>query len=218
MRKSWFTLIEIMIAITVFAIGVLAVLRLLTSNLVTMDRTENRTIATFLAKEWLEMVYNIRDANVQKWLPWNCLLADKITSDINIGTTTDDLSLIKACDWYFSSGANDGYVLSLGFAESGYFFAEHKKIADNFVDNFIAFALMQMTWTVGESTISRYAPRQEVQSWSLQMFGRYILFTGVIEGGKLLPLSDILKVESHVLFSKWSSTGEIVLESLIGKN
>lgn len=218
MRKSWFTLIEIMIAITVFAIGVLAVLRLLTSNLVTMDRTENRTIATFLAKEWLEMVYNIRDANVQKWLPWNCLLADKITSDINIGTTTDDLSIIKACDWYFSSGANDGHVLSLGFAESGYFFAEHKKIADNFSGNFTAFGLMQMTWTVGESTISRYTPRQKVETWSLQTFGRYILFTGVVEGGKLLPLSDILKVESHVLFSKWSSTGEIVLESLIGKN
>ena len=55
-----------MIAITVFAIGVLAVLRLLTSNLVTMDKTENRTIATFLAKESLEMVYNMRDTNVQK--------------------------------------------------------------------------------------------------------------------------------------------------------
>jgi hypothetical protein len=78
--------------------------------------------------------------------------------------------------------------------------------------------LVQMTWIVGKSTISRYTPRQEVESWSLQMFGRYILFTGVVEWGKVLPLSDILKVESHVLFSKWSSTGEIVLESLIGKN
>ena len=55
-----------MIAITVFAIGVLAVLRLLTSNLVMMDKTENRTIATFLAKEGIEMVYSIRDSNLQK--------------------------------------------------------------------------------------------------------------------------------------------------------
>jgi Tfp pilus assembly protein PilV len=55
-----------MIAITVFAIGVLAVLRLLTSNLVMMDKTENRTIATFLAKEGIEMVYNMRDSNIQK--------------------------------------------------------------------------------------------------------------------------------------------------------
>jgi general secretion pathway protein I len=46
-----FTLIEMMIAITVFAIGVLAVLRLVMQNLVSMDRTETRTMATFLAKE-----------------------------------------------------------------------------------------------------------------------------------------------------------------------
>jgi prepilin-type N-terminal cleavage/methylation domain-containing protein len=51
MNKKAFTFIEIMIAITVFSIGVLAVLRLVTSNLVTMDKTETRTVATFLAKE-----------------------------------------------------------------------------------------------------------------------------------------------------------------------
>ncbi|MEI6118852.1 MAG: hypothetical protein WCP92_06620 [bacterium] len=39
------------VAITVFAIGVLAVLRLITQNLVTLDITQMRTNATFLAKE-----------------------------------------------------------------------------------------------------------------------------------------------------------------------
>jgi len=41
----------VIIAITVFAIGVLAVLRLITQNLVTLDITQSRTMATFLAKE-----------------------------------------------------------------------------------------------------------------------------------------------------------------------
>jgi len=50
-KKSAFTFIEVMIAITVFAIGVLAVLRLITQNLVTLDATQSRTTATFLAKE-----------------------------------------------------------------------------------------------------------------------------------------------------------------------
>jgi hypothetical protein len=49
------------------------------------------------------------------------------------------------CERYFSSGASDSNVLSLGFSESGYFFAEHKKIADNFTNNFVTFGLMQMT-------------------------------------------------------------------------
>jgi prepilin-type N-terminal cleavage/methylation domain-containing protein len=50
-NKSAFTFIEVIIAITVFAIGVLAVLRLITQNLVTLDNTQMRTTATFLAKE-----------------------------------------------------------------------------------------------------------------------------------------------------------------------
>jgi len=50
-KKSAFTFIEVIIAISVFAIGVLAVLRLITQNLVTLDATQSRTMATFLAKE-----------------------------------------------------------------------------------------------------------------------------------------------------------------------
>jgi prepilin-type N-terminal cleavage/methylation domain-containing protein len=50
-KRSAFTLIEVIIAIAVFAIGVLAVLRLITQNLATLDITEARTTATFLAKE-----------------------------------------------------------------------------------------------------------------------------------------------------------------------
>jgi prepilin-type N-terminal cleavage/methylation domain-containing protein len=50
-KKSAFTFIEVIIAITVFSIGVLAVLRLITQNLVILDVTEARTTATFLAKE-----------------------------------------------------------------------------------------------------------------------------------------------------------------------
>lgn len=50
-KHSAFTFIEILVAITVFAIGVLAVLRLITQNLVTLDHTQDRTAATFLAKE-----------------------------------------------------------------------------------------------------------------------------------------------------------------------
>jgi prepilin-type N-terminal cleavage/methylation domain-containing protein len=46
-----FTFIEMMIALTVFSIGVLAVMRLITQNLSSMDVAETTTIATFLAKE-----------------------------------------------------------------------------------------------------------------------------------------------------------------------
>jgi prepilin-type N-terminal cleavage/methylation domain-containing protein len=46
-----FTFIEMMVALTVFSIGVLAVMRVITQNLTSMDKAETTTVATFLAKE-----------------------------------------------------------------------------------------------------------------------------------------------------------------------
>ena len=61
-----FTFIEMMIALTVFSIGILAVMRVITQNLTAMDKAETTTVATFLAKEGIELAYNVRDSNLQK--------------------------------------------------------------------------------------------------------------------------------------------------------
>jgi hypothetical protein len=190
----------------------LAVLRLVMQNLVSMDRTETRTMATFLAKEWLELTYNIRDANLQKWLPRNCLLTDANLADIFTHIDPD-----QACARYFSSGAQDHKVLQVGFASSGYFIAQPVLLSSDFAHNFTTFRLWAFTWQISGKDISRYAPGNGSITWNQTMFSRYILFTGVWEWGKLLPLDSVLKVESHVLFVKWATTGEIVLESIIGK-
>lgn len=213
MRRRWFTFIEIMIAITVFSIGVLAVLRLVTSNLVTMDKTETRTVATFLAKEWLELVYNVRDANIQKSLPRNCVLAPTFDVDL-YGQSDSD----KACERYFSSGIDDHHVLSLGFSLSWYFFTAHAPLLPSFAENFNIFKLQQMTWIVGDTQISRYGQWNQSVTWSHSTFSRYILFKPLVDAGKTLPIQDVLKVESHVLYVKWATTGEIILESIIGKH
>ncbi len=211
-RKSAFTLIEIMIALTVFAIGILAVLRLITQNLISMDKAETRTLATFLAKEGIALTYNIRDANLEKWLPRNCLLTDQNLSSVFNTTDADN-----ACVWSFSSWAIDHQVLQLGFASSWYYTAAPVSLQSSFLDNFRAFNLWVFTWPVGGKDISRYAPMNLSDTWNATIFARYIVFTWVKEWDTILPLQDILKVESHVLFIKGTLTGEIVLESMIGK-
>jgi len=50
-RKSAFTFIEIMIAIVIFSIGILTVLKLVTDNLEQMDKNNVKVQATLLAKE-----------------------------------------------------------------------------------------------------------------------------------------------------------------------
>lgn len=65
-KKSGFTFIEVLIAIAVFSIGVLAVLSLVMRNLDTIDKVQTKISSTLLAKEGIEIAYNIRNSNNQK--------------------------------------------------------------------------------------------------------------------------------------------------------
>jgi prepilin-type N-terminal cleavage/methylation domain-containing protein len=76
------TLIEIMIAIAVFGIGILAVLSLLTSNIATVDKAKIRTTMTMLTKEGMEMIYQIRDTNLLTFSQWDCLQYKDADSDV----------------------------------------------------------------------------------------------------------------------------------------
>lgn len=61
-----FTLIETLIVVFIFGVGILAVLRLLTYSLGYFDSINMRVKANFLAKEGLEIAYNIRDSKIDQ--------------------------------------------------------------------------------------------------------------------------------------------------------
>ncbi|MCX6823786.1 MAG: prepilin-type N-terminal cleavage/methylation domain-containing protein [candidate division SR1 bacterium] len=212
MRKKFgFTLIEVIVAITVFAIGVLAVLRLITQNLVTLDITQMRTNATFLAKEGIELVYNMRDSNNSKGLPWDCVLVPNLLTG-DWGTLENPEA---ACLWRFSSGSEDHKVLQISFNPDGYTYTLPHVAETTFNELWSGNVLYYVTGTVGGHEIFWYSSLP-VQETTPTFFSRYIVFTGVIEGQNILPRENILKIESHVLYNKGGKTGEVVLESFIG--
>jgi len=213
-KKSWFTFIEVIIAITVFAIGVLAVLRLITQNLVTLDITQMRTSATFLAKEGIELVYNMRDSNIAKWLPWDCVLYTDLKDVVIDDTNKEDVS-VSACVWNFASW--DDKVLQISFDSGVYTYSLPVDMGKDFSELWNSNRLYYTTWVIWEHEIFRYSSLP-VEGKDPTFFSRYILFTGVREWDKILPRDSILKVESHVLYNKGSKTGEVVLESFIGNH
>ena len=207
-KKSAFTFIEVMIAIAVFSIGVLSVLRLVTQNLVTLDATQARTMATFLAKEWMELVYNMRDSNIDKWLPRDCLL--KTQFEVNVVGSID----LNVCAWNFASWTEDHQILQISFDPKKYTYANPVDIQENFVDLWSGNRLYYTTWNVWDIDIFRYSSLATPES-TPTAFARYIVFTGVREGETILPRDKLLKVESHVLYVKWSKTWEVILESFV---
>jgi hypothetical protein len=209
-KKLWFTFIEVIVAITVFAIGVLAVLRLITQNLVTLDATQLRTNATFLAKEWIELVYNMRDSNIAKWLPWNCVLIPNFfTGDWWTLENPED-----ACAQNFSSWVEKNQVLQISFDPTWYTYTHMLDKGKDFTELWTWNRLYYVSWSIWWHEIFWYSSLP-VDGQEPTFFSRYILFTGVVEWKDILPRDSILKIESHVLYMKWSKQWEVVLESFI---
>jgi hypothetical protein len=180
---------------------------LITQNLVTLDITQMRTNATFLAKEWIELVYNMRDSNIAKWLPWDCVLKTWFVTD-DFGTMDSE----KVCAWNFASWTNE--VLQISFDRDVYTYAVPTTLWTSFNELWTGNRLYYTTWAIWWHDIFWYSSRP-VQWQDPTFFSRYILFTGVREWENILPRDSILKVESHVLYNKWTKTWEVVLESFI---
>ena len=213
-KKFAFTLVEILIAITVFAIGILAVLRILTWNLSIMDHTDMKLQSTVLAKEWLELLYNLRDSNLEKKLQWNCVLnqgiydwEDTVWGAGYQGHTEEDI-----CVGYFGS---EDKLLQLAFHENNYLYQKISDSRSNFDDLFEENQLCLFSWNnMVWYAYCSWSPSSGIEKTG-SFFARYLSFKWVSADWLNLPNDKILKVESHVLYKKWYRTGDIVFESFI---
>lgn len=188
MKQKWFTLIEIMIVLLVFSVGVLAVLRLILYNINTMSDLEAKTTATLLAKEWFELAYNTRDSNRLSSLPWNCITNSQYNENLND----------SVCVNYFLD--NNGIRTIQAKDES----IERKSIPSNWFNE--AKLFLKSSWTLSYT-------HEETNQESI--FARYIYFTWVKDNEAIINTWYLLKIESHVLYQRWSKTGEIILEWFI---
>lgn len=227
-KKLAFTLIEILIAISVFAIGILAVLRVLTGNLSTLDTANIKLQATVLAKEWIELLYNVRDSNLEKNLSWDCVMKNDV-----YGWTFDKLNNYlwdldnpedRICDWKFWTDK----ILKLSFDKNNYLYQKLEDKQESFNALFEKSKLCLFSW----DNVYRYSYCDVEKWWEETIFARYLSFSPVVyvddktlvvkndfaqsdTYANTLPEDKILKVESHVLYNKLGKTWDIVFESFI---
>lgn len=84
-KKRWFTLAEVIVVCSMFAVIVVWMLFGISRAFVFLNGIRLQVIATNFAREWVEMVYNMRDTNRRK-NPW-----DRDSHRMNIGSWTDKL-------------------------------------------------------------------------------------------------------------------------------
>lgn len=211
MKKIYaLTLIETLIAILVFWIGILVVLQWLSQTIRNQEYANMQIKSAFLAREWIELMFNLRDANYRKELPWNCIF-NKSEPNEPINENENPF-----CVWYFWSG-DENNVLKIWIWSGEYIHVETGNInKDDFDANFTWFQIYFHTWNVlNDSTWFRYD-----YTWNEEeatRFARYLLITWVVaEDGKIIDTDKLLKIESHVLYQKWYLTWEKVMETFIG--
>ena len=209
MKRYWFTFIEIMIAILVFSIWIFAVLSLMTSNLRWLERNDLRLQGTLFAKEWLELVYNLRDSNLERELPWNCILNKTGLAAALNGTVSEDELESKICS-YFGVGhppikiSYDDWYVNVEKTDTDF---DHNVLY--YYDNGGEHARNIVNW---------YSHKEKIwnKEWEPTVFARYITFDEVKEKEwTSLNTWKILKISSHVLRQKWWYTWEVVLSSFI---
>lgn len=206
-----FTLIETIIAISVFCIGILAALTWITKTLRNQDYANTQIKSAFFAREWIELMFNLRDANYRKELPWNCIFKEAIiTSDSDIEETQLDKEF---CDWYFWSWWNN--ILKIGLSHDDYIYVETWSLEDDFETNFNNFQIyFHSSWSIiwwETWFIYDYTWNDDEKT----RFAKYLVITGVTEWSTIIDADKLLKIESHVLYKKWALTWEKVMETFI---
>ena len=213
--KKWFTFIEMMIAIAVFSIGILVVLQMIIHNLTVVDTAKLKTTGTLIAQEGIELVYNLRDANLDKGIARNCLPNNELFQQTQATLGFDE----DVCDSYFSSGWEDGQVLQVSYDPEQYIFRQWVDLSDVFLENFDTNELSTRTGLGHEFNLAAYrhiTAEERNPSIDPSFYARYIVIKPVVEHGTQIDPNTLLKIESHVLMRKWGYTWEVVLESLMG--
>ena len=211
-RFSAFTLIETLIAISVFCVGILTVLFWVSKTLRNQDYANVQIKSAFCSREWIEMLFNLRDANYHKELPRNCIF-NRVKKLSENPYDEDDNPF---CSWYLkpwtilkvSIDTEDGYI-TIDTDE-----AKTEKIQD-FTWMFSDYQIYLHTWFIlNWNTWFIYDHNPD--DWEETWFARYLLITGVVDENKdMLDPNKLLKIESHVLYKRWELTWEKVMETFI---
>ncbi|MDR2540492.1 MAG: type II secretion system GspH family protein [Candidatus Peribacteria bacterium] len=207
MRKA-FTLVETLIVIIVFGTGILAVLYGMSQTLSNQDRAKTQITSSFLAREGIELMYNLRDSNYRKKLPRNCIFQNNYSATIALDSHGKEIN--PFCADYFTGDT----VLKITMGTEGnYLSIQTGKLTEDFDTNWENFQLFYATGTENPEFSYHYTGNNNGQPLR---YARYILVKTINEGNSTLPADKLLKIESHVLFRKGALTGDTVMESFIG--
>lgn len=111
-----------------------------------------------MAKEGIELVYNIRDANLDRGLAWNCLFSTTLYTQAQSELSLED----NICDTSFGSGYEEGKILRVSYSPNQYIFYDRVEEKESFLENFDETKLYYYSGS--------YGPNDEEDAYSLSIY------------------------------------------------
>jgi hypothetical protein len=194
-KKKWYsalTLIEIVIAIFIFGIGILGIIQTMIKNIETLTMVKLYHQANFLAKEWIDLFINKRNSNILQWLPADCLIFDEdllLTSSpctVTFTSWADSLFFVVWIDqerlyWIQKISSPDDDMSQLHLCKQW----SHSGMLSNFCDG------------------------------PLTLFSRYIEVKPVVRTDTAQSDNNFVEVISHVIYKQGSYTGHVMLQTFL---
>ena len=207
-KTKAFTLLETLIVIMVFCIGILVVLNGLSQTLRNKEYANTQIKSAFFAREGIELIFNMRDANYHKKLPWNCIFTpQKIDPDKTYSENENPFCADYLWSW-------DTQVLKISMWSGEYIHIESSGSIQDFTGMFKNYQIYAHTWLNWQTWFYYdYTWTEDEETW----FARYLVVTWVTaDWTEIVDNDKLLKIESHVLYRKWALTWEKVMETFIG--
>ena len=79
---SGFTLIELIIGMTIFSIGLTGIYALLHSTMSSVSYSRDEIVVSGLLREQVDLVMNIRDTNLRNYIPWDSVHVDNSSKSL----------------------------------------------------------------------------------------------------------------------------------------
>lgn len=207
MKKKAFTLIEILVVIVIFWVGILGILTMLTRSIGYFDTINMQTRATMLAKEALDLAYQHRDSNLDQGYPRNFVGREWA------GENSQELFWEAGHTYkiWFDSQKN-------GQNWENYYHIQkvNKPEHSDFWSLFKAFEVEFFTWNNENPDLSYYRYASSENNTN-KGFARWIEFSSVDKWDwSPFDPKKLLKVSAHALYQRGGNTWEVVLEGFIG--
>ncbi len=194
-KLSWVTLFEVLVAIIIFSTGILVLLSMVASNITWIKTIRLKDDATILAKEAMEMVYNLRDSNLEKWLLWYC------------GEFDDSASAKCGFDIYTWSAQN--YIIDRTVDDTDDTMYELSTYGDD-EDTRLYFHTGNYTFSGESWDLTRY---NHDDTGKRTPYRRYISVSPVT--GYATHTDKVLNIAVHVIAEQGIKSYDIVLESMM---